>query len=98
MPQSFFPVKLLLTSSIRYISIGSLILGLTAGMIFSASPLIFIRETSYPIDYIGLICTASPIGVILSVFVKKVINSNCNKIILIYALPLMLVAFALLFL
>ena len=93
----FFPVKLLLTSSIRYISIGSLIFGLTAGMIFSASPLIFIRETSYPIDYIGLICTASPIGVILSVFVKKVINSNCNKIILIYALPLMLVAFALLF-
>ena len=93
----FFPVKLLLTSSIRYISIGSLIFGLTAGMIFSASPLIFIRETSYPIDYIGLICTASPIGVILSVFVKKVINSNCNKIILIYALPLMLVAFGLLF-
>ena len=93
----FFPVKLLLTSSIRYISIGSLIFGLTAGMIFSASPLIFIRETSYPIDYIGLICTASPIGVILSVFVKKVINSNCNKIILIYALPLMLMAFALLF-
>ena len=93
----FFPVKLLLTTSIRYISIGSLIFGLTAGMIFSASPLIFIRETSYPIDYIGLICTASPIGVILSVFLKKVINSNCNKIILIYALPLMLVAFGLLF-
>ena len=94
----FFPVKLLLTSSIRYISISSLIFGFTAGIIFSASPIIFIRETSYSIDYIGLICTASPIGVILSVFVKKVINSNYDKIILIYALPLMLFAFALLFL
>ncbi|OCG05849.1 MFS transporter [Gilliamella apis] len=94
----FFPVKLLLTSSIRYISISSLIFGLTAGIIFSASPIIFTRETSYPIDEIGLICTASPIGFILSVFVKKVINSDCNKIILIYALPLMLFAFTLLFL
>ena len=93
----FFPVKLLLTSSIRYVSIGSLIFGLTAGIIFSASPLMFIRETDYPIDYIGLICTAAPIGVILSVFIKKIINSDCNKIILIYALPLMLFAFALLF-
>ena len=93
----FFPVKLLSISSIRYISIGSLIFGLTAGIIFSASPIIFTRETSYPIDEIGLICTASPIGVILSVFVKKVINSSCNKIILIYALPLMQFAFALLF-
>ena len=94
----FFPVKLLSISSIRYISISSLIFGLTAGIIFSASPIIFIRETSYPIDNIGLICTASPIGVILSVFVKKVINPNYKKIILIYALPLMLSAFALLFL
>ncbi|OTQ78000.1 MFS transporter [Gilliamella apis] len=94
----FFPVKLLSISSIRYISIGSLIFGLTAGIIFSASPIIFTRETSYPIDEIGLICTASPIGVILSVFVKKVMNSNYDKIILIYALPLMLFAFALLFL
>ena len=94
----FFPVKLLSISSIRYISIGSLIFGLTAGIIFSASPIIFTRETSYPIDEIGLICTASPIGVILSVFVKKVINPNYKKIILIYALPLMLSAFALLFL
>ena len=93
----FFPVKLLLTSSIRYISIGSMLFGLTAGMLFSVSPLIFIKETSYSIDYIGLICTAAPIGVILSVFVKKVINSSCNKIILIYALPLMQFAFALLF-
>ena len=93
----FFPVKLLFISSIRYVSIGSLIFGLTAGIIFSASPLIFIRDADYPIDYIGLICTASPIGVILSVFVRKVINSSCNKIILIYALPLMLFAFALLF-
>ena len=94
----FFPVKLLSISSIRYISIGSLIFGLTAGIIFSASPIIFTRETSYPIDEIGLICTASPIGVILSVFIKKVINPNYKKIILIYALPLMLSAFALLFL
>ena len=93
----FFPVKLLLTSSIRYISIGSMLFGLTAGMLFSVSPLIFIKETSYSIDYIGLICTAAPIGVILSVFVKKVINSSCNKIILIYALPLMQFSFALLF-
>ena len=93
----FFPVELLFIPSIRYISIGSLIFGLTAGLIFSASPLIFIRETSYSIDYIGLICTASPIGVILSVFVKKIINSNYSKIILFYALPLMLFAFALLF-
>ena len=93
----FFPVKLLLTSPIRYVSIGSLIFGLTAGIIFSVSPLMFIREVSYPIDYIGLICTTAPIGVILSVFVKKVINSNYEKIILIYALPLMLSAFALLF-
>ena len=93
----FFPVKLLLTSSIRYISIGSLVFGVTAGIIFSASPIIFIRETSYSIGDIGLICTASPIGVILSVFVKKVINSNYEKIILIYALPLMLSGFALLF-
>ncbi|WLT05596.1 MFS transporter [Gilliamella apis] len=93
----FFPVKLLLTSSIRYILIGSMLFGLTAGMLFSVSPLIFIKETSYSIDYIGLICTAAPIGVILSVFVKKVINSSCNKIILIYALPLMQFAFALLF-
>ena len=93
----FFPVKLLSISSIRYISIGSLIFGLTAGIIFSASPIIFTRETSYPIDEIGLICTTSPIGVILSVFVKKVINSSCNKIILIYALPLMQFSFALLF-
>lgn len=93
----FFPVKLLLISSIRYISIGSLVFGLTAGIIFSASPLMFIREAGYPIDYIGLICTAAPIGVILSVFGRKVINSSCNKIILIYALPLMLFAFALLF-
>ena len=93
----FFPVKLLLTSSIRYVSIGSLIFGLTAGIIFSASPLMFIREAGYPINYIGLICTAAPIGVILSVFGRKVINSSCNKIILIYALPLMLFAFALLF-
>ncbi|OTQ78109.1 hypothetical protein B6D23_09885 [Gilliamella sp. N-W3] len=93
----FFPVKLLLTPSIRYISIGSMLFGLTAGMLFSVSPLIFIKETSYSIDYIGLICTAAPIGVILSVFVKKVINSSCNKIILIYALPLMQFAFALLF-
>ena len=97
MLQSFFSVKLLLISSIRYVSIGSLIFGLTAGIIFSASPLMFIREADYPIDYIGLICTASPIGVILSVFGRKVINSSCNKIILIYALPLMLFAFALLF-
>ena len=93
----FFPVELLFIPSIRYISIGSLRFGLTAGLIFSASPLIFIRETSYSIDYIGLICTASPIGVILSVFVKKIINSNYSKIILFYALPLMLFAFALLF-
>ena len=93
----FFPVKLLFISSIRYVSIGSLIFGLTAGIIFSASPLLFIREAGYPIDYIGLICTAAPIGVILSVFGRKVINSSCNKIILIYALPLMLFAFALLF-
>ena len=93
----FFPVKLLFISSIRYISIGSLVFGFTAGIIFSASPLMFIREADYPIDYIGLICTASPIGVILSVFGRKVINSGCNKIILIYALPLMLFAFALLF-
>ncbi|NUE79770.1 MFS transporter [Snodgrassella sp. ESL0304] len=93
----FFPVKLLFISSIRYISIGSLVFGLTAGIIFSASPLMFIREADYPIDYIGLICTAAPIGVILSVFGRKVINSSCNKIILIYALPLMLFAFALLF-
>ncbi len=93
----FFPVKLLLTSSIRYISIGSMLFGLTAGMLFSVSPLIFIKETSYSIDYIGLICTAAPIGVILSVFVKKVINSSYNKIILIYALPLMQFSFALLF-
>ena len=93
----FFPVKLLLTSSIRYISIGSMLFGLTAGMLFSVSPLIFIKETSYSIDYIGLICTAAPIGVILSVFVKKIINSSCNKIILIYALPVMQFAFALLF-
>ena len=93
----FFPVELLFIPSIRYISIGSLIFGLTAGLIFSASPLIFIRETSYSIDYIGLICTASPIGVILSVFVKKIINSNYSKIILFYALTLMLFAFALLF-
>ena len=94
----FFPVKLLSIPSIRYISISSLIFGLTAGIIFSASPIMFIRETSYTIDDIGLICTAAPIGVILSVFVKKVINSNYDKIILIYALPLMLFAFALLFL
>ena len=93
----FFPVKLLFISSIRYVSIGSLVFGLTAGIIFSASPLMFIRDADYPIDYIGLICTASPIGVILSVFGRKVINSSCNKIILIYALPLMLFAFALLF-
>ncbi|MBI0154005.1 MFS transporter [Gilliamella sp. W8128] len=93
----FFPVKLLSISSIRYISIGSMLFGLTAGMLFSVSPLIFIKETSYSIDYIGLICTAAPIGVILSVFVKKVINSSCNKIILIYALPLMQFSFALLF-
>ena len=93
----FFPVKLLSIPSIRYISISSLIFGLTAGIIFSASPIMFIRETSYTIDDIGLICTAAPIGVILSVFVKKVINSNYEKIILIYALPLMLSAFALLF-
>ena len=93
----FFPLKLLSIPSIRYISISSLIFGLTAGIIFSASPIIFIRETSYPIDNIGLICTALPIGVILSVFIKKVINPNYKKIILIYALPLMLSAFALLF-
>ena len=93
----FFPVKLLFISSIRYVSIGSLVFGLTAGIIFSASPLMFIRDADYPIDYIGLICTASPIGVILSVFGRKVINSSCNKIILIYALPLMLFAFAWLF-
>ncbi|XKM13178.1 MFS transporter [Orbaceae bacterium ac157xtp] len=89
--------KLLLNPPVRYLFIGSFVFGLTAGVVFTVSPLLFIGESSYTIDYIGLICTASPIGVVLSVFIKKLIGTNYNKIILCYALPFMLLAFVLLF-
>ncbi|OCG08736.1 hypothetical protein A9G13_01360 [Gilliamella sp. wkB178] len=92
---ALFVFELLLQSTIRYVAVGSFIFGFTAGVIFSVSPIILIRETNYPIDIIGLICMASPIGVILSVLIKKLLGKDVNQMILIYALPVMLLAFIL---
>src|SRR5699024_1884375 len=40
--------------------------------------------------------TLPPFGVVLSVFIRKLLGNNDNRIILFYALPLMLFSFALL--
>ncbi|OCG00791.1 MFS transporter [Gilliamella sp. wkB112] len=92
---ALFAFELLLQSTIRYVAVGSFIFGFTAGVIFSVSPIMLIRETNYPIDIIGLICMASPVGVTLSVLIKKLLGKDVNQIILLYALPAMLLAFTL---
>lgn len=92
---TLFSFELLLQSTIRYVAIGSFIFGFTAGVIFSAFPIMLIRETNYPIDIIGLISMASPVGVTLSVLIKKLLANDVNQIIMIYALPTMLLAFTL---
>lgn len=94
----FFSVTLLKEYSIKYIVIGSALFGITAGVIFSASPILFIRHAEFNLQSVGLICTASPIGVVFSVFIRRALKIKNSKIIMIYSLPLMLISFFLLFL
>lgn len=92
----FFPAMLCLNSVIKYILFSSAFFGFTAGIIFSASPILLLDNTEHSLFYIGLVCTMPSIGVVLSVFIRKLLHKHHNNLIIYYALSLIILSFILL--
>lgn len=74
------PVRLFFTMHAIRILSGTTVFGFTAGVLFAMSPILLINNTGLSYQQVGLVCTGAPIGLAMSIIVRRRITQEISDI------------------